>query len=139
MESENQFLTGAAVVVEKAQNIYETNKKVLEDDREHLKKIYSNFSSACDYLTQEMKEGITSIQNVLQLAAQDYDSSKSCNLLESLNDFFNRPANFSTLEANHKMLIAAQKVLIRKISRVEIDYTPSHILIFLYNRSSKVT
>ena len=128
MESENQFLTGAAEVAEKAQNIYKTNRKVLEEDRECLKKIYNNFSSACDYLTQEMKEGVESIQNVLQLAAQDDNSSKSRNLLESLNDFFNKPVNFSTLEANHKMFIEAQKVLIRKISRI----VWLHLFLFIF-------
>ena len=41
-----------------------------------------------------MKEGVESIQNILQLAAQDDDSCKSCDLLETLNDFL---ANLSTL------------------------------------------
>ena len=112
MESEIQFLTEAAEIVKKAQNNYEAIKKVLEEDRECLKKIYNNFSSACDYLTQEMKEGVESIQNILQLAAQEDDSYKSCNLLESLNDFFNQPIRVSTLGANHKVLIEAQEVLI---------------------------
>ena len=114
MESENHFLTEAAEIVKKAQNNYEANKKVLEEDRDRLKKIYNIFSSACDYLTQEMKEGVESIQNILQLAAQDDDSCKSCDLLETLNDFFSEPINSSTLEANQKMFIQAQEVLIWK-------------------------
>lgn len=114
MESDDQFLTKAAEVVEKAQNNYATNKQVLEGDRERLKRIYNNFSSACDYLIQEMKEGVESIQDVLHLAVQDDDSSKSCNLLENLDVFFNKPTTFSTLEANHKMFIKAQEVTISK-------------------------
>jgi len=110
MESENQFLTKAAEIVKKAQNNYEANKKVLEEDRECLKKIYNNFSSACDYLTQEMKEGVESIQNVLRLAAQDEDSSKASNLLEHLKEVANKSNNLSFLEEQHKPLADAQRV-----------------------------
>ena len=110
MESENQFLTGAAEVVEKAQNIYKTNRKVLEDDREHLKKIYSNFSSACDYLTQEMKEGVKSMKNVLRIASQDDESSKLDNLLECLEEVSNKSTNLSIIEEKQKLLTDAQRV-----------------------------
>lgn len=110
MESENQFLTEAAEVAEKAQNIYKTNRKVLEDDREHLKKIYSNFSSACDYLTQEMKEGVKSMENVLRIAAQDDESSKLDNLLECLEEVSNKSTNLSIIEEKQKLLTDAQRV-----------------------------
>ncbi len=110
METKNQFLTKAAEIVKKAQNNYEANKKVLEEDRECLKKIYNNFSSACDYLTHEMKEGVESMENVLQIAAQDDESSKLDNLLECLEEVSNKSTNLSIIEEKQKLLTDAQRV-----------------------------
>ena len=116
MEKDNKFNARVADLAKKARSNYHTTTKAMKEYKEHLKKMYEEFSSFYDKFTREINEDIETLETVLQSAAKVDHHPEAYYLLESLEAFFDCPTPYwadVAMKSSRQLLNQAQQVLIK--------------------------